>query len=155
LGYLSLQQATAVAEIRKKNLHLRQLIKQLSGTIAKAQSREEIWRAVRPLAESIEASYLAMVFEHEAAQGQPNEIRFEAKNEAAEPNAGPPLEMKIELNSHDRRWGEMIVRWSGERVAVNRDEELALEILADAAANAAFEFFLRESGVSSRVRSLP
>jgi UDP-GlcNAc:undecaprenyl-phosphate GlcNAc-1-phosphate transferase len=133
LGYLNLRDAGHVGAVRRRNVQLRAVVKDLSSRIAHADGFEGIWMAVRPLAEELDASRLALKLDRHT-DGMTDGILFETKRPAG---SALPLELEVDLKDRDARYGALCLEWRDGRGEVNRDEELALELLADAVAAAA------------------
>jgi UDP-GlcNAc:undecaprenyl-phosphate GlcNAc-1-phosphate transferase len=47
-----------------------------------------------------------------------------------------PLEIALEITANERNFGKLTLAWRDGRSEVNRDEELALELVADSIAKA-------------------
>jgi len=114
-------------------VQLRGLIKEVSDRIAQADGFEAIWLAVRPLAEALDAARLELRLDRRAV-GQEDGVMFETKRPAG---TALPLEIRVDLKERDVTYGTLVIDWRDGRGEVNRDEELALELLADAVARAA------------------
>jgi len=135
LGYLSLRQVAVVNDARRRNIQLRSLVKQVNGDIALAENVEEIWSSVRPLAEALQAACLELRIEKRAGEGK-DEVVFETRRRAG---SALPLDVGVDINIGESRIGRLRLSWHDGRGEVNRDEELALEMVADSIAKAAAE----------------
>jgi UDP-GlcNAc:undecaprenyl-phosphate/decaprenyl-phosphate GlcNAc-1-phosphate transferase len=149
LGYLNLRDAGQVGQVRRRNVQLRALIKELSDRIAQADGFEPIWLAIRPLAEALDASRLELRLDRRAL-GVDEGVQFETRRPAG---AALPLEARVDLKDRDASYGTLMLEWRDGREEVNRDEELALELLADAVARAAASALVR-AAEPSRVVAL-
>jgi UDP-GlcNAc:undecaprenyl-phosphate/decaprenyl-phosphate GlcNAc-1-phosphate transferase len=132
LGYLSRQERTMAQEVRRRNIQLRSIVKQANGDLARAQTIEQIWESVRPLAEAMQASSLELRLQRQAGDLE-DTVRFETQRSAG---SALPLEIVLEIASAERHFGKLTLAWRDGRGEVNRDEELALELVADSIAKA-------------------
>lgn len=133
LGYLDLDRAGAVGEARRKNIRLRSLVKDLSRAIRGAQSLQALWDAVRPLAEALDVARLELRLQHQR-DGLTDGVVFETQRPAG---SALPLDMRIEVKEGEVALGWLNLSWRDGRLALSRDEELALELVADAVAERA------------------
>jgi len=132
LGYLSRQEMTMAQEVRRRNTQLRSIVKQVNGDLAKAQTVEQIWESVRPLAEALNASSLEMRLKRRGGDLE-DTVRFETQRSAG---SALPLEIALEIAANEQKFGKLTLAWRDGRGEVNRDEELALELVADSIAKA-------------------
>ncbi|HEX8820049.1 MAG TPA: MraY family glycosyltransferase [Archangium sp.] len=128
LGYLDLKRAGGVSEARRKNIRLRSLVKDMTEAVRAATEAKDIWRAVRPLAEALDAARLELRFEL-WREGHREGLTFETQRPAG---SALPLEMRLEVKDGEQSFGWLRLAWSDGRSEINRDEELALELVADA-----------------------
>jgi UDP-GlcNAc:undecaprenyl-phosphate GlcNAc-1-phosphate transferase len=140
LGYLNLHEAGQVGQVRRRNVQLRALVKDVSERIAQADGFEPIWLAVRPVAEALDASRLELKLRR-----QEDGVQFETHRPAG---SALPLEVRVELKDHDLTYGTLVLEWRDGRGEVNRDEELALELLSDAVARATASVLARAADPS-------
>lgn len=133
LGYLSRSEMTIAHGVRKRNIELRSLVKQVNGEIAKAQNIQGIWDSVRPLVEGLQASSLRLRVQRHGATVD-DDLRFETRRPAG---PAPPLEISLDITWNERKLGNLDLAWGDGRVEIDRDEELALELVADSIAKAA------------------
>jgi UDP-GlcNAc:undecaprenyl-phosphate GlcNAc-1-phosphate transferase len=145
LGYLNLHQAGQVGQVRRRNVQLRALVKDVSEQIAQADGFEPIWLAVRPVAEALDASRLELKLTR-----QDDGVQFETKRPAG---SALPLEVRVDVKDRELSYGTLVLEWRDGRGEVNRDEELALELLSDAVARAA-ALVLARAADPSRVVAL-
>ena len=124
LGYLNFQQAKAAGQTRKKNLQLRSLVSEINFQIARAQDGQEVWSAMSPLAEVLDVGRFSL----ELLSGKST---FELRRGDAE--SKPPFRCDVEIKFRDVLYGTMTLIWHDGRLEVNRDEELAVDLIADAA----------------------
>jgi UDP-GlcNAc:undecaprenyl-phosphate GlcNAc-1-phosphate transferase len=128
LGYLSLQRTAEVTETRKRNLQLRTVVREISEKLGRAESEQDVWEAVRPLADQLETGKLELRLEKEG-EGHHDGMLMETER----PHAGSayPVGLRLSLHAPDKAFGSLSLTWRDGRGEVNRDEELALEILAE------------------------
>ncbi len=150
LGYLDLHRAGAVGEARRKNIRLRSLVRELTRAVGQADSLQGLWEAIRPLAEALDVAHLELRFEHQRG-GLTEGVVFETRRPAG---AALPLEVRVEVKEGEVSLGWLTLSWRDGRGEINRDEELALELVADAVAERAAAFLARAEAEPGRVVSL-
>jgi UDP-GlcNAc:undecaprenyl-phosphate/decaprenyl-phosphate GlcNAc-1-phosphate transferase len=151
LGYLDLRRAGAVSQTRRRNLQLHSLVKTVTRSARRADSVQDLWGVLRPLAEALEASSLELRFQHRWGHGYTDGVVFETERPAG---SALPLDLRVEVKDGDVRMGWLRMSWKDGRAEVNRDEELALELVADAVAERASELMALETAEPGRVVSL-
>jgi len=105
----------------------------VNGSIANAQNVEGIWESVRPLAEGLQASSLRLRVQRHGATID-DDLRFETRRPGG---SAPPLEISLDITWNERKLGSLNLAWGDGRAQIDRDEELALELVADSIAKAA------------------
>ncbi len=149
LGYLNLAQAKELTELRRRNLQLRTVVRGLTDAIRGAHSHQQLWELVRPIAEALNLSQLKLKVETQREDSREGVIY-----ETTRPVGGAlPLELCVPLRHRERHYGHMQLAWSDGRGEVDRDEELAIELIADVVAEAAARIEA-ESEADSRVVAL-
>jgi UDP-GlcNAc:undecaprenyl-phosphate GlcNAc-1-phosphate transferase len=133
LGYLDLGRASDVQQVRQRNIRLRSLVKDVTRAVRAAPSLQDVWVALRPLAEALDVSRQELRLQH-VFGGQTDGVVFETLRPAG---TGVPLEVRIDVKDEDTVLGALLLVWRDGRSAINRDEELALEVVADAVAERA------------------
>jgi UDP-GlcNAc:undecaprenyl-phosphate/decaprenyl-phosphate GlcNAc-1-phosphate transferase len=128
LGYLDLRRAGGVGEARRKNIRLRSLVKDVTGAVRSAGGVRDLWAALRPLAELLDASRLELRLER-WREGVREGLTFETERPAG---SALPLEVRVEVKDGEVSFGWLRIVWCDGRSEINRDEELALELVADA-----------------------
>jgi UDP-GlcNAc:undecaprenyl-phosphate GlcNAc-1-phosphate transferase len=136
LGYLDLRRAADVQQVRQRNIRLRTLVKDVTRSVRGAPSLHDVWNAVRPLAEALDLSRQELRFQR-VTGGQTEGIVFETQRPAG---SAVPLEVRIDVKDDEEVLGSLLLVWRDGRSAINRDEELALEVVADAVAERAARF---------------
>src|SRR5690606_7022988 len=125
LGYLTLNQAETVARARRRNQQLRLLVKESCIAVGKAETPQELWGAVKPYLQGLGASRLGLRL---------GATCFEVEHPERSGSNHFGMEFPIELG--ERELGAVVVAWCDGRVEVDRDEELAMEVLTDQLAEA-------------------
>ncbi|MBN1203330.1 MAG: undecaprenyl/decaprenyl-phosphate alpha-N-acetylglucosaminyl 1-phosphate transferase [Myxococcaceae bacterium] len=150
LGYLDLRRAGSVGEVRRKNIRLRSLVKDLTRATRGARSLQELWDGVRPLAEALDVARLELRLQHQR-DGLTDGVVFEVLRPAG---SALPLEVRIEVKDEELQLGWLSLSWRDGRAEINRDEELALELVADAVAERAVSLMALAEAEPGRVVSL-
>jgi UDP-GlcNAc:undecaprenyl-phosphate GlcNAc-1-phosphate transferase len=150
LGYLDLRRASRVSETRQKNIRLRSLVKDVTSAVRAANGPKDIWAAVRPLAEALDASRLELRLERQR-EGFRDGLTFETQRPAG---SALPLEVCLKVEGSEEPLGRFLIAWSDGRSEINRDEELALELVADAVGDRAAKLLAQAEAAPLRVISL-
>ena len=133
LGYLDLRRAADVQQVRQRNIRLRSLVKDVTRAVRVAASLQDVWSALRPLAEALDLSRQELRLQR-VSGGLTEGIVFEAQRTAGSAAA---FEVRIDVKDDEEVLGSLLLVWRDGRSAINRDEELALEVVADAVAERA------------------
>jgi len=133
LGYLDLGRASDMQQRRQRNIRLRSLVKDVIGAVREARSLQEVWGAVRVLAEVLEVSRQELRFQ-QLRDGLLDGVVFETQRVAG---LSMPYELCLEVKDEEVVLGSLLLVWRDGRSAIDRDEELALELVADAVAERA------------------
>jgi UDP-GlcNAc:undecaprenyl-phosphate GlcNAc-1-phosphate transferase len=150
LGYLDLQRAGGVGELRRKNIRLRSLVKDVTDAVRAAPETKDIWAAVRPLADALDASRLSLRLERQR-EGNRDGLTFETQRPAG---SALPLEVRLEVKGGEVSLGWLCIVWRDGRSEINRDEELALELVADAVGDRMMKLLAEAEADPRRVVSL-
>ncbi|MCY1044352.1 MraY family glycosyltransferase [Corallococcus sp. bb12-1] len=151
LGYLDMRHAGEVQQTRQRNQQLRTLVKAVTGAVRAAGSLQDVWNAVRPLAQGLDAS------QQELRLRRPHEQDTEGVVfEARRPEAGTssPLEVSVEVKDGEVLLGTLRLCWRDGRSTIDRDEELALEVVADAVAERTVQLAALEVAEPGRIIAL-
>lgn len=151
LGYLDLRRAGDVQQVRQRNIRLRSLVKDVTRQVRAASSLQAVWSAVRPLAEALGVSRQELRFQR-MHDGLSDGVVFETQRPGAGLHA--PLDVRIEVKDDDEVLGALVLSWRDGRATINRDEELALEVVADAVAERAARLMTQLRTPSGRVVAL-
>jgi UDP-GlcNAc:undecaprenyl-phosphate GlcNAc-1-phosphate transferase len=123
LGYLSLKQAGVVTVTRRKNIELRTVVKEIIDRVRAAEALSDLWEAIWPIAGVIDASRLELTL----SDGE-NGFTYTTSRQSG---TALPFEVKLDIKIGGAVRGALNIAWRDGRVEVNRDEELALELVAD------------------------
>jgi UDP-GlcNAc:undecaprenyl-phosphate GlcNAc-1-phosphate transferase len=147
LGYLDLQRAGGVGQVRRKNQRLRTLVREVAEEVREATELQQVWTAVRPLAEGLEATRLELRLQL-LRGGQRDGLIFETERPAGSALA---LEVRQEVKAGDSPLGWLHVAWRDGRAEIDRDEELALELVVDVVGARVARLLAQEERVLARV----
>ncbi|HZI04404.1 MAG TPA: undecaprenyl/decaprenyl-phosphate alpha-N-acetylglucosaminyl 1-phosphate transferase, partial [Archangium sp.] len=150
LGYLDLRNAGGMSEARRKNIRLRSLVKDVTDAVRAGNGVNDLWDAVRPLADALDASRLELRLVRQR-EGNRDGLTFETQRPAG---SALPLEVFLDVKSGDETLGRFTIAWSDGRAEINRDEELALELVADAVGDRAAKLLARADADPQRVVAL-
>ncbi|MFL5353818.1 MraY family glycosyltransferase [Archangium sp.] len=150
LGYLDLRRAGGVGELRRKNIRLRSLVKDVTDAVRAAPETKDIWASVRPLADALDASHLSLRLELQR-EGNRDGLTFETQRPAG---SALPLEVRLEVKGGEVSLGWLCIVWRDGRSEINRDEELALELAADAVGDRMMKLLAEAEADPRRVVSM-
>jgi len=131
LGYLDPRSAQAATATRRRNHLLRQVVRRSVGGVERSASLTEVWNALRPLAADLNMSRLEFWFYvPKTPSGDREGLHYELERMDG---AGPPVELSLELGRVDgHSLGVIHATWRDGRLEIDRDDELALEQVAQA-----------------------
>ena len=133
LGYLDLHEGKGATLIRRRNVQLRNVLREHVRNVHASANLADVWNSVRPLADELGVARLELRI-HEASGPHREGVLFETERPAG---TGFPVEARVELKHGDRALGHLSVTWRDGRANVDRDDELGLELIADAIAGMA------------------
>lgn len=151
LGYLNLKSTQKVVATRTRNLQLRSLVKATQQAIDRARSMTAIWEAMRPLAGELGADRLELRVMKASFDGERDGVVYETRRDAG---TAPQVEVQVPLGERQADTGRLVVSWRDGRTEIDRDEELALEMIADTAANKVERLTLEKEAGPQKVISL-
>jgi UDP-GlcNAc:undecaprenyl-phosphate GlcNAc-1-phosphate transferase len=138
LGYLRItpDSARRTAELRARNLNLRGVVRDIGTRMRGADRVEVVWDAVKYLAPALNAREMKMsvVLRMEAGE-EVRSIHSWRDPDRPEPvltntcMASVDLELRTPVAAADRVMGDIVVTWTDGRRQVDRDDEIALEML--------------------------
>jgi len=131
LGYLDPRSAQAATATRRRNHLLRQVVRRSVDTVERSSSLTEVWNALRPLAAELNMSRLEFWFYlPKTPSGDREGLHYELERMDG---AGSPLDLSVDLGQVDgHSLGVIHATWRDGRLEIDRDEELALEQVAQA-----------------------
>jgi len=131
LGYLDPRSAQAANATRRRNLQLRQVVRRSVDAIEASTSLTEVWNALRPLAAELNAARLEFWFHTPKTSTDEREgLHYNLERTAG---TALPVELSVELGRVDGDLlGVVHTTWRDGRMEVDRDDELALEQVAQA-----------------------
>lgn len=151
LGYLNLRDAGVVSEVRRRNLELRSVVKRVTDAVRVARTLEALWEAVRPLGLQLGASQILLQLNLAISQ---EEGREQLMFQVDQGGSGFPVEVRVGIGHRESTMGHLQVTWRDGRTEVRRDEELALELVADTMAEALARIASRSAADPERVIAL-
>lgn len=137
LGYLPARAGAPGGEERQRNLALRRSVRAAGEALRAARSHAELAAVLAPLLPALGASRLELVPAGAAAQ--------EEQELAAEAGA---LRVLLLLPGEPSR-GALLLEWSDGRQAIDRDDEIAAELLCESLAVALDRLAGREGGTKA------
>jgi UDP-GlcNAc:undecaprenyl-phosphate/decaprenyl-phosphate GlcNAc-1-phosphate transferase len=151
LGYLDVRQMGSVQQTRQRNLELRTLVRSVTASVRAAGSLQDVWTAVRALGPGLTMAQLELRLRrpHEDVNGG---VFFETR--WPEAGGSSPLEVRIDVRDGETLLGGLGLRWCDGRAAIDRDEVLALEVVADAVAERTLQLSALEAAEPARVIAL-
>jgi UDP-GlcNAc:undecaprenyl-phosphate/decaprenyl-phosphate GlcNAc-1-phosphate transferase len=128
LGFLRLERATEVKRIRKRNQRLRASVRTAGRLLARARNHEQFWEAISPLAKDLNVCELTISLEELAS----NEHRACRSFEFSDPGSdAKPFRASFEIVGREKPIGSIEMLWSDGRQEIDRDEEIAIELLCE------------------------
>ncbi len=152
-GYLKISVARQLGVDRRRNLEMRSAVRQVGEALRRAASVDEVWEGVKRAAFSLGASCAALTLVERNGGESATTVRSVGFDEA-----GPDLfRTRHGLLGARPDEGAIELGWSG-RAAVDRDVEIAVELLCEhvlAAAVRLDQGRAREDGPGAKVVVLP
>ncbi|MHB8420478.1 MAG: glycosyltransferase family 4 protein [Myxococcales bacterium] len=128
LGYLTpVAGAPALLDLRQRNLDLRAAVRETGERLREVESREQAWQCIEPVAELLGAHEMRLELRTSARPGGRETAVFTWQVDADQRSA--PTEAHLPIGSGDA--GSLRVTWRDGRAQVDRDQEIALEVLTD------------------------
>ena len=133
LGYLKPQPQGAVNPLglRQRNLDLRAAVRLAGERLRQAQSSEEAWHLVQEVAGQLAADELCLELRSPAADGSHEVARYSWQLDSQGPAAPTSVTLPIGAGAH----GTLAATWRDGRAEVDRDQEIALELLTEQLGN--------------------
>jgi UDP-GlcNAc:undecaprenyl-phosphate GlcNAc-1-phosphate transferase len=126
LGYFSRAEGAQAQVTRRRNTELRQVVRDVGEGLQRARTPAEAWEALKVLGPELGLARLRL----ELAAGE-EKVTFELSHAVG---LSLPVRAQVEVRSGSIAFGLVEATWMDGRGEVNRDEELALELLADSLA---------------------
>jgi UDP-GlcNAc:undecaprenyl-phosphate GlcNAc-1-phosphate transferase len=126
LGYFSRAEGVHAQATRRRNTELRQVVRDVGDALGRARTPAEAWEGLKVLGPELGLARLRL----ELAAGE-EKVTFEL---SAEAGLSLPVRAQVEVRSGSIAFGVLEATWMDGRGEVNRDEELALELLSDSLA---------------------
>ncbi|MBN8229209.1 undecaprenyl/decaprenyl-phosphate alpha-N-acetylglucosaminyl 1-phosphate transferase [Corallococcus macrosporus] len=147
LGYLDVRHMGAVQQTRQRNQELRSLVRSVTAAVRAAGSFQAVWNAVRPLSQGLSLSVLELRLRrpHDDVGGG---VVFESQQDAGTETS---LEVRLDVKEAEDLFGALRLVWRDGRAAIDRDEELALEVVADAVAERVGQLVALEAAAPERI----
>ncbi len=130
LGYLDLRERRGATLIRRRNHQLRSLLREIVRNVQASANLSDLWNSIRPVADEVGAARLVLRI-HEAAGPRREGVLFETERPGG---TSFPVEARVDLAQGERTMGYLAATWRDGRAEVDRDDELGLELIADAIA---------------------
>ncbi|HUB05950.1 MAG TPA: MraY family glycosyltransferase, partial [Myxococcales bacterium] len=129
LGYLTPVAAGGprLLDLRQRNLDLRTAVRETGERLREVTSREQAWQCIEPVAELLGAHEMRLELRTSARPGGRETAIFTWQVDADERSA--PTEAHLPIGAGDA--GSLRVVWRDGRAQVDRDQEIALEVLTD------------------------
>ena len=127
LGYFSIL-SERVAKERERNLALREQVREIGEALQSAALPGHAWELVQPLGSAMKLSELSLTLKAISGAGAEEVSRFEWKTTATD---GERMELTLPIESGGKTLGQLQVAWRDGRRAIERDDEIALELLRD------------------------
>lgn len=133
LGYFGVLSEDAMKD-RERNLALREQVRAIGESLQSAALPANAWEAVQPLAPSMGLAELSLTLIGMSQTGAKETSRFEWRTDAS---SSERMELRLPIESGGNALGEVLVAWKDGRRAIERDDEIALELLRDHLTSAA------------------
>ncbi len=126
-----------IAATRQRNRAIREQVRDIGERLRAAAIPAQAWEAVQPIGRSMGLAELSLSLVA-ASEGQsPETSAFNWKTEGA---TGEKLTIRLPIEAGSETFGVLEVAWQDGRRAIQRDDEIALELLRDHLASAARRF---------------
>lgn len=122
LGFFRVENALEVLEARKRNAAMRQAVLQARPALDAAESFDELWRAIEPAARALRAREVQLRL---GTHGGPRRLYSSGAEPAASDLACATFGIGGERSAGD----ELLLGWADGRRKVDRDTEIAVELL--------------------------
>jgi UDP-GlcNAc:undecaprenyl-phosphate GlcNAc-1-phosphate transferase len=151
LGYIRFEMNHLLSDQRRKNRALRAAVRPFADRLRRALSPEDVWDVVREVSPVFEASSVTLQLSSTSDGGEPATVVF---------SHGPPVlddrtpsvcfRARFSLVGVRRDEGHLEFGWHDARTELDRDTEIAIELLSDYVAEACEKVRTRVSGGQRR-----
>jgi UDP-GlcNAc:undecaprenyl-phosphate GlcNAc-1-phosphate transferase len=117
-----------LAMLRERNLQLRAQARGAGERFHDANSREEIWQVLQSVADGVQAQTLSLKLRERRADGSAETIAYAWEHS---PMPGTPAELRLPLGTEQRGVLEVTVRLPAGQTEIDRDQEIAIEMLSE------------------------
>ncbi|MFN7135246.1 MAG: MraY family glycosyltransferase, partial [Myxococcales bacterium] len=143
LGYLSLR-APEISAARQRNLAVREQVRSIGERLQTAALPAHAWEAVQPLGRTMNVAELSLQMVALTEAGAKETSEFVWKTDGGE---GEALVIRLPIEAAGQTFGTIEVAWRDGRRGIDRDDEIALELLRDHLAAAGRRFANAPSNV--------
>jgi UDP-GlcNAc:undecaprenyl-phosphate/decaprenyl-phosphate GlcNAc-1-phosphate transferase len=126
LGYLRLERMPALRELRRRNLELRASVRGVAGFLEHASELGEVWDTVKQALPALGARSVALRVISQNARGHQRTQHFVSEEPRT---AGASLHTRHTLLAERPDAGVLELGWGDGRAKLDRDTELAVELL--------------------------
>ena len=137
---------------RRKNREVRALVREIDASLQRARTPTEVWDAVRPFGAAVSASRISLALPAVRPSGDLVTTLYEQRTVTS---GKAPFETPFEIGDEG---GRLVLAWDDGRVEIERDQEIAAEVLCDHVADALERIAPRTQQVAvgeARILSLP
>lgn len=125
IGVFRMNQRTNLSRSRQRNRRLRSAVREAGERIAQAARRDELWESIKALQEDFGASSMTLMLRSSSSAGEILSFRY-STSEAHAPSA---LVRVIDFAGDGD--GALEMSWTDGRLEIERDDEIAAEVLCD------------------------
>ncbi len=156
LGFLRLAHASAVNDLRRRNRRLRGVVRTLRERFETTRTPQGMWDAIRPLSTMLGAQSMTLTLGLARKNGgaPASRHRFSTAEDAGTLRISGAFHARFEIADEDRDLGSLEIVWTDGRREIDRDDELALEMLCDLIAEACRGLGSQAERVRPRMRAV-
>jgi UDP-GlcNAc:undecaprenyl-phosphate/decaprenyl-phosphate GlcNAc-1-phosphate transferase len=130
IGVFKVQQQSNLGAKRQRNRRLRSAVRQAADRLTHANCAEDLWEGIKPLQDEFGAASMSLALSA-SSKGMDLLTRRYSTVDAAVPNA---LVRAVEFTGEAK--GAVELAWTDGRLEIDRDDEIAAEVLCDHLSNA-------------------
>ncbi len=133
LGYLRVvepqgSQSRPLATLRDRNLHFRAQARGTGERFREAQSRDELWQGLQAVASDLGMQTLKLELQDRLTDGSTETIAYAWAHSTL---PGAPVDLRLPLGTEQRGVLHVTLRLDPEQAELDRDQEIAIEMLAE------------------------